>query len=286
MSAAGRKEIYAQYQALLQEWNKKSKNVAKVGQLVNAVKVNLPRLTFLPTDQAAGVDPATLKQDLIIARDVLEIGALHSVSAKDAVSFERFLALLKCYYFDYTKDELPESAYKYQLLGLNLLRLLAQNRVAEFHTELELLPEKELRNNIYILHPVTLEQWLMEGRYNKVVLSRGTVPAESYTFFMDELIKTIRTEIASCIETSYDSITITEAARLLFLNNPKEVQEFASNHGKIQPVGIKDVKWSFQGNQLVFVTPGKEIDRKLVKMNTKSLATQVIDYARELEMIV
>ena len=29
---------------------------------------------------------------------------------------------------------LEESAYMYQLLGLNLLSLLAQNRLAEFHT--------------------------------------------------------------------------------------------------------------------------------------------------------
>ena len=32
------------------------------------------------------------------------------------------------------RDDLPESAYKYQLLGLNLLRLLAQNKLADFHT--------------------------------------------------------------------------------------------------------------------------------------------------------
>lgn len=30
--------------------------------------------------------------------------------------------------------ELPESPYKYQLLGLNLLCLLANNHLAEFHT--------------------------------------------------------------------------------------------------------------------------------------------------------
>ena len=32
------------------------------------------------------------------------------------------------------RDDLPESAYKFQLLGLNLLRLLAQNKLADFHT--------------------------------------------------------------------------------------------------------------------------------------------------------
>ena len=34
--------------------------------------------------------------------------------------------------------------------------------------ELELLPVKELQSNIYIKHPVSMEQYLMEGSYNKV----------------------------------------------------------------------------------------------------------------------
>ena len=39
------------------------------------------------------------------------------------------------YYYTFVfRDDLPESAYKYQLLGLNLLRLLAQNKLADFHT--------------------------------------------------------------------------------------------------------------------------------------------------------
>lgn len=45
----------------------------------------------------------------------------------------------------FCRNDLPESSFKYQLLGLNLLCLLAQNRVAEFHTELELLPPKEIQ---------------------------------------------------------------------------------------------------------------------------------------------
>jgi hypothetical protein len=69
------------------------------------------------------------------------------------------------------RDQLPESAYKYQLLGLNLLFLLSQNRVAEFHTELELLPADQIQSNVYIRHPLSLEQYLMEGSYNKVTSS-------------------------------------------------------------------------------------------------------------------
>ena len=34
--------------------------------------------------------------------------------------------------------------------------------------ELELLPPKDLHQNVYIKHPVSIEQYLMEGSYNKV----------------------------------------------------------------------------------------------------------------------
>lgn len=99
--------------------------------------------------------------------DILELGAQWSIAVKDIPAFERYMAQLKCYYFDY-QNELKISAFKYELLGLNLLCLLAQNRVAEFHTELELLPAEEIKNNMYITHPVSMEQYLMEGSYNKV----------------------------------------------------------------------------------------------------------------------
>ena len=89
---------------------------------------------------------------------------------------------------------------RYQLLGLHLLCLLAQYRVAEFHTELERLPGNEIQNNVYIEHSVSLEQYIMEGSYNKVLLAKGNVPAESYNFFIDILMDTVRNEIVSCLE--------------------------------------------------------------------------------------
>ena len=40
----------------------------------------------------------------------------------------------------------------------------------------------------------------MEGSYNKVISLKGSVPAESYNFFFEILLKTVRNEIASCLE--------------------------------------------------------------------------------------
>lgn len=67
------------------------------------------------------------------------------------------------------REQLPESPYMYELLGLDLLCLLAQNKVGEFHTTLEHLPPPAITDNVYIRHPVAMEQYLMEGAYNKVL---------------------------------------------------------------------------------------------------------------------
>lgn len=44
----------------------------------------------------------------------------------------------------------------------------------------------------YVKHVIQLEQWLMEGAYNKVLDSRENVPDESYSYFMEKLLSTVR----------------------------------------------------------------------------------------------
>ena len=174
---------------------------------------------------------------------------------------------------------MPESPLKYKIIGLNLLSLLAQNRVADFHTELELLPPKELQNNVYIRHPVTLEQWLMEGSYNKVFGSKDQVPAPAYAYFIDILLDTIRVEIANCIEKAYENINLVEAARMLYFAQASQLTDFIAVRQWI--VDTPNKRLIFPDNQ-----------EKTVKTETRlpipaeSLAGRVIEYARELELIV
>ncbi|XP_014672971.1 PREDICTED: 26S proteasome non-ATPase regulatory subunit 8-like [Priapulus caudatus] len=265
---AALKEVVTLYQNLTQEWNKKAPNLEKCGQLLAKLKISLTSLTFLPTSNTSAS-----KQELLVARDVLEIGAQWSVAVKDIPSFERYMAQLKCYYLDY-KDDLPESVYKYQLLGLNLLCLLAQNRVAEFHTEVELLPSKEIQTNVYIRHPVSMEQYLMEGSYNKLFLAKGNVPAQSYNFFMDILLNTIRDEIANCMEKAYEEIAFSEAARMLFFETQKPMKVYATQRG-----------WAVGPNNCLQFS-NKEKTAETDTIPALELAQQTIEYARQLEMIV
>ena len=66
----------------------------------------------------------------------------------------------------------------------------------------------------------------MEGSYNKVLLAKGSVPAESYKYFIDILMATVRGEIASCLEKAYRDIGCRDAARML------SIDAGAATHGK------------------------------------------------------
>lgn len=273
--SSSREEVTKLHKQLIDQWGKG--NLSNVGKQLSHLKLAILNISFLPTSsQSATTNPAIWKTDLMMARDFLEIGSLYSVAAKDIPSFERYVSQLKCYYFDYQKY-LPESTLKYQILGLNLLCLLSQNRVADFHTELELLPAQVIASNVHIVHPVSLEQYLMEGRYNKVFYSKGNVPAESYTFFIDILLNTIRVEIASCMEAAYNQLSIEEAKRILFFKSAKEIEDFVVSQGK---------KWRVQGNQIIFSLPTDSKSKEPEQLPSKQLITQVVSYARELEMIV
>ena len=262
------KDAVSVYQSLKKDFNKKSPNLEKCDQHMKKLKVALTGLAFLPSNRSS-----SSVQENVLARDVLEIGAQLSIMKRDIPAFERYMSQLKCYYLDYT-DQVPESPYKQQLLGLNLLCLLAQNRVAEFHTELERLSTTEALNNVYIKHPIAMEQYLMEGNYNKLFLAKGNVPAESYNFFIDILLDTIRDEIANCMEKSYARISHQEALRMLYFEKPAQFDEYA-----------KKRNWVLgEGNSFHFST-GKE-NEEVVPLPSIDLAAQVIKYAKELEMII
>ncbi|XP_076169060.1 26S proteasome non-ATPase regulatory subunit 8-like [Ptiloglossa arizonensis] len=265
---AALRNVVSLYTNLKQEWTETPCNLKKCGELLNQLKVGLTRLSFLPTSNSTASE-----KELHIARDILEIGAQWSIVTKDIPSFERYMAQLKCYYFDY-KSELMESAHKYHLLGLNLLFLLSQNRVAEFHTELELLPSDQIQSNVYIGHPLSLEQYLMEGSYNKIFLAKGNIPAASYRFFMNILLNTVRDEIGACMESAYAKISIQDASRMLNLTSEKDMKAFAL---KKNWTLAKDGYFYFN------TTSEKKTEEPIP---SSDLATLAIDYARELEMII
>ncbi|EFX72695.1 26S proteasome non-ATPase regulatory subunit 8-like [Daphnia pulex] len=262
-----RKELSALNDQLKIEYQKGFTDVKKCSEILEKLKVGLTHIAYLPS-----VGAPLVKADLELGRGVLELGALFSISAKDIPAFERYVAQLKSYYLDYS-NFLQESSLKYELLGLNLLWLLTQNRVAEFHTELELLSPNDIQKNVFIRYPVSLEQYLMEGCYNKIFKAKKDVPAPSYSYFLDILVDTIRDEIAACMEKSFDKIHFNEAAKMLSITNINTMKEYGNTR-----------EWSMNsGEYYLFQIDVKKSDESLTALD---LAKQTIEYARELEMIV
>jgi len=263
-----RQEAIDLYNQLTAEWTKKPQNFDICLSLLSKLKLVLAEMNYIPS-HGTNID----SKELHLARDVLEIGAQCSIAVCDIPAFERYISQLKTFYFDF-QTLISESPYKYQIIGLNLLCLLARNRLAEFHTELELLNPKIIQSNIYIRHPVSLEQYLMEGSYNKVFLSKGNVPSPSYNFFMDILLRTIREEIASCMEAAYKRILFSEAGSMLCFKTQEELVDF-----------IKERKWVLSSDKY-FYFQQKSADLENQSIPAQDLVMQMCDYAKELEIIV
>lgn len=258
-----------QYGQLLQEFKKPAPDLKACGTLLAKLKVGLIQAGLLVPQGEPN------RNDLMVTREILEMGAFWSIRARDVPSFDRYFSQLQTFYNDYNSILQP-SPRQYAVQGLNLIRLLTQNRIADFHTTLESLPPSILtaeNPNPFIMHPVNLERWLMEGSYSKVWSAREEAPADEYKYFVDELMGTIRNEIASCNETAYDSLPVSEAAQLLFFKSPSDLIQFAQTR-----------KWEVDlVNQTIHFSRKGEENSAIPK---QKMIVAALEYAKELEQIV
>ncbi|KAJ3285847.1 hypothetical protein HDU79_006985 [Rhizoclosmatium sp. JEL0117] len=254
----------ALFETLKKDFSAATPDLKKCGQHLSTLKLHLTQLSFL--------QPTASQKELLLTREILELGAQHAIKSHDIPAFERYISQLKTYYTASTATPLPASQRQYPLLGLNLLRLLAQNRIAEFHTELEQIDPDQL-GNLYIKHPISVEQSLMEGSYNRVWNSKSNVPGEEYLFFIDILMGTIRNEIGSCAEKAYERLPISDAQTLLYFKSAKEVTDFAAQRG-----------WTVSGSSIVFVTQ-QATDAGKLEIPAPKVIRHALSYARELERI-
>ena len=214
---------------------------------------------------------STAKEELMLGRECLEQGVLISVQMQDEAAFERNFLQLNTYYTD-TKDVIPDSEQELLIRGLNLLRLLVQNRIAEFHTELETLAPHVQNNSPYIKYVIQLEQSHMEGAYNKILNASKECPNQLYIPFAEKLIKTVRDEIGACSEEAYDSLTLDEAQKIMRFTSQQELLQYA-----------KECEWLVDGNRIVFKN---DAGTDSVELNSMELIKNTLHYAKEIERIV
>ena len=117
--------------------------------LLENLKVALTHLTALPP---LFEQTKSKKEELLLARELLKC-LLFCARRDDEMSFERNFAQLRSYYED-VREELPPSKNESICWGLNLLRLLMQNRIGSFHAELELTSSSYSQTLCEVFHRI------------------------------------------------------------------------------------------------------------------------------------
>jgi len=202
-------------------------------------------------------------------RELYECAVLLSVQTQNTMDFERHMALLTPYYTDFGAM-LPPSENHHPILGLNCLRLLAQNRIADFHVQLETMSPEALES-AFVQFPVQLERSMMEGSYTKVLEMRENLPLPSYGVFMDMLKDTLRDEVATVSEKAYKSIPVPYCMQLLMMSSQGELDEYAATR-----------EWVLRDGRVFFEADTAE--KKEVP--AIALISETLHYAKELERIV
>lgn len=215
------------------------------------------------------IDSPTAEGERQIARETLEYAVLLSIKMGDKNAFQRHLSSLRPYY---TNNSII-SENQNTILGLNLLYLLVENRLSDFHCELELLNEQQ-QSHPFIAFCTQLDRHLMVGSYDQVMAAAAQPPVEYYSFFLTSLLKTVRINIAECAAASYSKLTLDAATRILMFNSEKETISFVTENYP---------DWNCTGNTIdLQVTKSVKSD----EIPSLKLIVQNLTYATELERIV
>lgn len=245
------------------------------GDIPRSVADHLVQLKLLvmgfPSLPPTLADSPNEKQEGLIARGVFEYASLLSVKADDMRSFERHIAQVKAYYLDF-RALLAESPHRHLLLGLNLLHLLVENRLGDFHAEMELLGEDDFKNPL-VQFPVRLEEWLMEGSYNKILSTSSETPSPLYAPFLTRLVDTVRDEIADCSASSYDTLGVEAAQRMMLFKTPEELRSYIEE---------KQPAWHIEAGVIHF----NPAQKARLEIPSLTLIASTLEYATELERIV
>lgn len=170
------KELKTLHQALITGVSKG--DYTSASRTLSSLKLALlTRNALLPT-------ASTPTPILLLAREVLEIGALTSIHQTDDAAFSRYYSQLQPFYEDHRLTAASPSPHRSKIVGLHLLLLLSKNDIADFHTTLENL-EADMEKDPFVRHPIMLERWLMEGSYDKVwnATKSSQMPSEEYALF-------------------------------------------------------------------------------------------------------
>jgi len=187
------------------------------------------------------------------SRDILERAVL--LEAHESGPGDRFKHLYEQLFPFYrngsaiAKSGLPASEREYEIRALYLLYLLGSNETGSFHMSLESIPANVIEENPHIHFCYELEELLTEGSYSAVLDKVRSLPAASFSRFVDSLTAAVRADVASCIEKAYDSISVKDARSMLFL--PPDSMEEDGMDKDFKKI-VREHGWEVDGGMVTF----------------------------------
>lgn len=214
-------------------------------------------------------------QERIVARTFFEGAVLYALRAGDNANLHRYLAQLRPYYSDFGPP-VSSSTLRGALTGLNLLALLADNALSDFHSELELV-SSELIADVHVTFALRIERALAVGAYDDVLSAARAPPSPLFAPLLTALVSTARAQIAECAEAAYTSLSASAARDLLLLSSDAEAMQFFNERG-----------WVLQQERIVFArtSAGGEREAKREGLPALRLVSETLGMATELDRIV
>eukprot|EP00934_Nitzschia_sp_Nitz4_P006029 Nitzschia sp. Nitz4//scaffold185_size43419//13953//14846//NITZ4_007299-RA/size43419-processed-gene-0.72-mRNA-1//1//CDS//3329539703//6019//frame0 len=217
--------------------------------------------------------PSTSPEWTAVSCQALELGILLATEQGDMEGFARNVAQWKAARANAASAAATNSPRTCHVLGLNLMHLLVDHRLSEFHAELELLSDSEAADP-YVTFPIELERQWMVGLYDQVLTAQ--VPHPSFQFFVDSLILTVRDGIADSLEVAYSKISLKDAALRMRYQSTAELQDYIQTQRE---------DWLVQDGSLVF-QPEQSATTAEDQVPSKQWIAQSLTYATEMERIV
>lgn len=224
------------------------------------------------------------KGDVTSLIKLLEKSALSASDAGDIAQFTKSYLQLRPLY----NSSSSATAKSHTIIALHLLILLSESNISQFHSELESLPLESLESP-EVDWVRNVEQGIMEGSYQEVRKLLSHSPSEHFSRWGTLMTESIRSAIADCSESAYESLPLVNLTTLLLLKNVKETERYAGARGWL----VKDGRVKFpkkdaavssaQGGEMQI--DGEELDGVL-ETTREMLISQTLSYARELETIV
>ena len=179
----------------------------------------------------------------------------------------------------------------------------------------------QAQQSAQIAHMIQLEQWMMEGAYNKVLDAVNSPSDEYYKTYLSQLQDTVRCvlgcfwqqtlscycsaafyccrqEVADCSESAYSTLSVSDAKKLMMYDTEPDLLEHASqvpllvqlvllaqSRAKLtaDPCAYEQANWKVADKAITF---RRTQDDAGAEDDPVTLIKYVLTYARELERIV